>query len=154
MDRNQWSTVLLVRVCSAVFALPLSQVIETMRPLPVSPLSGEASLVCGVALIRGIPTPVVALAALFQSDQQDASGRFVTLRSGERAIALSVETVIGVAELADAEVTSMPPLLRNARTEAIEAIGCLDAELLVMLQTAKLVPESIWKSIAARGAAQ
>ncbi len=153
MGRNQRSAALLVRVSSAVCAIPLSQVIETMRPLQVSPISDAAGFVCGVALIRGMPTPVVELAALFHTDRQVSSGRFVTVRSGGRAIALSVETVIGVAELDTSDVSAMPPLLKSARTEAIEAIGSLDAELLIMLQTAKLVPESVWKTIANRGAA-
>jgi purine-binding chemotaxis protein CheW len=147
MERDHPSTVLLVRVPSAVCALPLSEVIETMRPLPVSPISDGPDFVCGVAIIRGFPTPVVELAALFQADEHPQAGRFVTVRCAGRTIALSVQSVIGIAELDRITLTSLSPLLKNARTDVIEAIGRLDAEFLVTLQTARLVPESVWKSL-------
>lgn len=147
------NAVLLVRVPSAVCALSLSDVIETMRPLSISPLSEVPGFVCGVALIRGVPTPVIDLGALFHADRRLPAARFVTMRNGGRIIALAVQSVMGVAELDRSNTTTLPPLLKNARTDAIEAIGRLDAELLVMLQTTALVPESVWKSIGVRGAA-
>jgi purine-binding chemotaxis protein CheW len=139
--------ILLVRVPSAVCALPLSEVIETMRPLPISPLTEVPDFVRGVALIRGIPTPVIELGAMFNDDQSPPAGRFVTIRNSGRTIALAVQSVIGVAELDPSGATPLPPLLKNARTDVIEAIARLDAELLVVLQTASLVPDSVWKSL-------
>jgi purine-binding chemotaxis protein CheW len=147
MKRNHSSAALLVRVPLGVCALPLAEVIETMRPLPVSPLSNAPDFVYGVALIRGTPTPVVDLGTIFETQQEALPGRFVTVRSGGRTVALSVQSVIGVAELDGVNVAAMPPLLKSARTEVIEAMGSLDAELLVTLQTAKLVPESVWETI-------
>ncbi len=147
MQRTQSGEVLLVRVPSAVCALPVSEVIETMRPLPISPLSNVPDFICGVAVIRGIPTPVIDLGALFQAEKRPLPGRFVTVRCGGRAIALSVQSVIGVAGLDSLTFTSLPSLMKNARTEVIKAISRLDAELLVMLQMTTLVPESVWQSI-------
>jgi purine-binding chemotaxis protein CheW len=147
MQRNQSGAVLLVRVPSAVCALPISEVVETMRPLPVSPLSEAPDFVGGIAIIRGVPTPVVELGALFQAGERPLAGRFITVRSGGHTIALAVQSVIGVAELDRLDVSSLPPLMANARTDVIEAIGRLDAELLVMLQTVRLVPESIWETL-------
>jgi purine-binding chemotaxis protein CheW len=146
MKHNHSTAALLVRVSSGVCALPLAEVIETMRPLPVSPLSGVSDFVSGVALIRGVPMPVVDLGSLLGTDGQTTSARFVTLRSGGRTIAIAVQSVIGVAEL-DGNLASIPPLLKSARTDAVEAIGSLDAELLLTLQAAKLVPESVWAAI-------
>jgi purine-binding chemotaxis protein CheW len=151
MERMQPSSVLLVRVHATVCSLPISEVIETMRPLPVTSLSDVPPFVRGLALIRGVPTPVIELGALFQSGQHTAAGRFVLVRCGERTVALSVQSVIGVVEL-DASLdhsnaVNLPPLLKNARTDVIEAIRELDAEFLVMLNTARLVPESLWDSL-------
>jgi purine-binding chemotaxis protein CheW len=118
-----------------------------MRPLPVSPLPNMPDFICGVALIRGTPTPVVELEAFFQAEQRPVAGRFVTVRSAGRAIALSVQSVVGVAEQGRLNVADLPSLLKNARTDVIEAVGRLDADLLVMLQIARLVPESAWSSL-------
>jgi purine-binding chemotaxis protein CheW len=147
MERNHPGPVLLVRMNATACSIPVSEVIETMRPLPVAPLSDAPPFVCGMAIIRGIPTPVIELGALFQADQHSPAGRFVTVRSGGRVVALSVQSVMGVVELDHANIADLPPLLQNARTEVIEAIGRLDAEFLVMLKTSRLVPESLWESL-------
>jgi hypothetical protein len=49
-------------------------------------------MVRGLAVIRGVPLPVVALAALFHADP-GACGCFVVVRTGERRVALAVDAV-------------------------------------------------------------
>lgn len=147
MERYSPGVVLLVRVQATICSLPVRDVIETMRPLPVLPLTDVPAFVAGISLIRGIPTPVIELGALFQPNHHAPPGRFVTVRVAGRVIALAVQTVIGIAELNHLDATSLPALLNNARTDAIEAIGRLDSDVLVVLQTAKLVPESVWSTL-------
>ncbi len=137
-----------VRAASRLCALPLESVIETMRPLPVEPLASAPSFVRGVALIRDLPTPVVDLASVLDSGVQGEIRRFVTLRAGPWPIALGVEAVIGVRELV-AVLDDMPPLLRGASAEAIQAIGILDAQLLTVLHAARLVPDAVWDGLVA-----
>ena len=144
MERKQPAGVLLVRVPSALCALPLSEVIENMRPLPVSPLSELPDFVLGVAVIRGTPTPVIELEALFQANAHAPARRFVTVRSGGRTVALAVDEVVGVSAVDRFELANLSPLLQNTRTDAISAMGRLDAELVAMLEVAKVVPGSIW----------
>jgi purine-binding chemotaxis protein CheW len=55
---------LVVGVKGRLCAVPLTHVIEIMRPLPVEPISDVPLFVQGVSIIRGIPTPVVDLGAL------------------------------------------------------------------------------------------
>jgi len=45
-------------------ALPLEEVEETMRPLPVAPVVAAPVFVRGVCLVRGTPAPVMSLAVL------------------------------------------------------------------------------------------
>lgn len=139
--------VLLVRTGGLLCALPVGDVIETMRPLPVEPLAEMPDFVRGVAMIRGNPTPVVALQAVLAKPSSEESGRFVTVRVGERCVALTVQSVVGVATLNEDNLESMPPLLKAARTDVIQAVSMLDSELLVLLRTARLVPEAIWQAI-------
>ena len=129
-------------------ALPLEHVLETMRPLPIEPLAGMPPAVLGVAVIRGMPTPVVDLAALLETGSGDAPGRFVTLRLGERRVALSVGSVTGFTELDPKALSSLPPLLA-AGSEATLALGVRDAQLFFVLQTARLLPEQVWTALAA-----
>ena len=137
---------LLFRVGSSFGALALTSVAETMRPLPIQSLADVPPFVLGVSVIRGAPTPVVDGAALFSIERSSSFARFVTLRVDDRSVALAVDEVIGIRELPDVEA-DLPPLLRGAADGVVEAIGNLDARLLVVLQNARIVPTGIWEVI-------
>jgi purine-binding chemotaxis protein CheW len=148
MDRPRANPALLVRVPGALCAFPLAEVIEIMRPRPIEPLAIQSTYIQGVACIRGLAVPVVQLAALFQGEGLcDLPTRFVTLRVGQRCVALAVQSVLGIADLGDHVLGELPPLLRTVQTELIQNLGTLDAEFLVMLDTARLVPDSMWQAL-------
>jgi purine-binding chemotaxis protein CheW len=128
--------------------LPLRDVVETMRPLPVAPLAGAAPFVRGLSLIRGTPVPVLDLGAMLFGSEPPSPTRFVTLRLEARRVALALEAVLGVRAF-PGTLASLPPLLVDASSEAVSAIGSLDAELLLVLEATRLVPDSLWRGLAA-----
>jgi purine-binding chemotaxis protein CheW len=138
---------LLVRAGAHMCALALSNIAEIMRPLPIEPLAGAPQVVRGLSIIRGAPVPVVDLGELLGSQVHGTSTRYVIIRAGERMVALSVDAVLGIREIASSQLGHMPPLLRDAHAERIQAIGVLDAELFLVLNAAHLVPEEVWKSL-------
>ncbi len=144
--------VLLCRLPARLIGLPLEHVIETMRPLPLEVLPGAPHYVSGLSMIRGSPVPVVDAGRLLGEDQT-RPGRFVTLRAGDRIVALAVDAVLGVTAIPTDSLRDLPPLLRDAGAETIDAIGTLDAQLLFILHTARLVPETPSGSVAAGQAA-
>jgi purine-binding chemotaxis protein CheW len=127
-------------------AVPLTHVRETMRPLPIEPLAGVEPPVSGVAIIRGVPVPVLDMCRLLAGAQAQPE-RFVTLRLGERSVALAVDGVVGIRTMSLEASQELPPLLREADGDAISRIGTLDAELLVVLQHTRLVPEATWAAL-------
>jgi purine-binding chemotaxis protein CheW len=139
--RGRASTVV-VRVGNRVCALPLATVIETMRPLPVEPVRGAPPFVLGISIIRGAPTPVVDAAALIGASR-GASDRVVTLRAGARVVALVVDAVLGVHTIAVDSLAALPPLLGDAAREVVTAVGTLDAQLLLVLDAARVIPDDV-----------
>lgn len=137
---------LFCRVRARLCAMPLQHVVETMRPLPVEPLAGMPAFVMGLAVVRGQPLPVVDAGALLGDLEDPQHTRFVTLVTGRRNIALAVEAVLGVRELPP-DLQGLPPLLREASAEVVSAIGTLDAELLLLLESARIVPDSVWQAV-------
>jgi purine-binding chemotaxis protein CheW len=136
-DHEVW---LLCRAGSSFYALPLGQVVEVMRILPIDALAGAPLYVLGLSIIRGTPTPVVDT-ALLCSGCTAPSHRLVTVRAGTRMIALAVDRVLGVQSIKTGE--PLPPLLREAASDMVSAIGRVDAELLLFLSTARIVPEEL-----------
>lgn len=128
---------LLVRVAAHTCALDLAQVVEIMRPLPIERVAGAPDLVRGLAVIRGVPVPVVGQAGLFNTGAGGTT-RFVVVRAGERQVALAVDAVV---ELAPSVYQAMPPLLRDAAMGAVNAIAALDSQLYFVLNTASIVPD-------------
>jgi purine-binding chemotaxis protein CheW len=146
--RANW---LLCRAGTNLCAIPLAHVIEIMRPLPIEAVAEAPRYVMGLCIIRGTAVPVVDTGLLIGA-QATKSERFVTIRTGDRTTALAAESVLGIAALRPETLNELPPLLREAAHETIAAIGTLDAELLFLLRTARLVPAELLDRLDCDGA--
>ena len=142
---------LLCRAGATVCALPLPHVVETLRPLPIEALPGMPLFLAGFAVIRGGPVPVVSLACLLGEQEPTQVARFVVTRVQERRVALAVEAVLGVRPIRTATLGELPLLMREARADFVAAIGTLDARLLVVLESARIITESTWMLLRAGG---
>ena len=97
-----------------------------------------------------MPTPVVDLKALLENSENSASyGRFVTLKLNDRRLAIGVDSVVGLRKLDSAQLGELPPLLRDVAADLIESFGTLDAQLLLVLRAARIVPDEVWATLAA-----
>ncbi len=141
METNSRTSALVVRAGGSFLAIPMENVLETMRPLPLEHLSGLPSFVCGLSIIRGEPVPVLDTLLASQVERIE---RLVLLRIGERRIAIRVEAVIGVRKIDTFLFQDLPPLLGKANREFVSSLGTLDQKLFMMLDTARIVPEDVW----------
>jgi purine-binding chemotaxis protein CheW len=118
-----------------------------MRPLAVESLADVPAFVKGVAIIRGIPTPVVDLGAMLGRLNESVE-RFVIIRAGQKQVALCVSTVRGVRDLEPAMmIQELPPLLKDASKDVVEAIGTLDQQVLVILREGWELPAEVWQAL-------
>jgi purine-binding chemotaxis protein CheW len=146
-DRNRC---LVCRVDERLCALPLTHVRETMRPLSVASIPGAPPAVAGLAIIRGVPVPVVDLAFML-AGRASRPTRFVTLDVNGRQVAVAVDAVVGVRAIASETLGELPPLMGDAASDIVAAIGALDSQLLVVLHGARLLPEPVWNALEANG---
>lgn len=140
---------LLFRSHHRLCALPLAQVRETMRALPLEAIPDMPLFLLGLALIRGMAVPVLDLARLLGAGAgAEAGARYVTLQLGQRQVALAVDAVLGVRALDAAALDQVPALAQLAEAGMVAAIGTLDAELMLVLQAGRLVPDAVWQACA------
>ena len=151
MDVNN-GLALLCRVDTRLCALPLESVIETTRPLPIEPMAGTPDFVLGLSVLRGAPVLIVDAGRLLRG-KQSLPTRFVMLRVGKRRVGLAVDGVLGVRAVDSATLEELPPLIRSADADVVSTVGTLDAELLLILRAARIVPEGLFASIEAEALA-
>ncbi|MBI4584441.1 MAG: chemotaxis protein CheW [Planctomycetes bacterium] len=140
-----------LRAGSLLCAIPTIHVSETMRPLEIEPVSGMPEFVLGLAVIRGAAVPVVSLELMLRGAKTETVSRFVTIRVQDRIVALAVTEVIGVSDLENIDLHELPPLVKHANGQIVEAIGALDEQLLLILKTARILPDEAWKNLQNRG---
>lgn len=145
-DAEQRSHRLLCRAGTHLWAVPLSEVLEVMRALPIKPVTGGPPCIVGLSIIRGVPRPVVDIGMMI-SGKATRIERLVSVRTGGRTVALAAEAVAGIWSTEKHKLEPLPPLLREVATDVIAAIGTLDAELLFLLRDTSIVPEAIFRSL-------
>lgn len=144
--QSESQTLLMLQAGSLRCALPLPCVVETLRPLGTQQLANAPEFVLGVCVIRGEVLPVVDLARLLNAATTGHT-RWVVVRTGDRAAALAVDSVLGFRSAGPEMLAGVPALLSNAHPDIITMLGVLDRQLLLMLETAHLVPEDVWASL-------
>lgn len=130
---------LLCRARTNLCALPIAHVIEIMRPLPVVALAQAPECVLGMCVVRGVAVPVVDVARCICAQPGEPT-RFVTVRAGQRCLALAVDAVTGTIELSADRLSEVPALLSRA-SPAVQAVAALDTALLLLLQSGRVLPE-------------
>jgi purine-binding chemotaxis protein CheW len=138
---------LLVRVDSRTCALPIDFVYEIMRPLPIESLAGMPAFVLGLSVVRGAPVPVVDASRMLGGGVSARPGRFVSVRIGARGAILAVDEVLGVRDVARSSLDALPPLMGEASADLVDAMGTLDAGLLLLLKSSRMVPASVWTTL-------
>lgn len=146
---------LVVRLAEHTLALPIAQIVEVCRVPPLHAERGEATGLLGLATLRGAPTAVFDLGVLLgwagrdhveevEFAQQLLDARLVTVRmtmgsavgSGSNA-AFLVDDVIGVREIADAQVSSI--VLPGDRSQRI---GEFDERFARLIDASRLIAVS------------
>lgn len=149
-------TMLLFEVGGRVCALPVTNVDETLRPLPLETLPIQPAALLGISVVRGAPVPVIDLSAIFDIPAakarrtEPAHTRWIIVASDRGHFALAVEAVRGV-EALGANVLHTAPLLGEPNHEdPLEACAVGGTALFFLLSAARLVPENVWNEIQAR----
>jgi purine-binding chemotaxis protein CheW len=128
------------RVGARICALPLEHVVEVMRVQPIATVEAAPAFVLGLAVIRGMPLPVVDLAHLLTGEGCTAT-RFVTLRVAERYVVLAVPEVLGTRVVDPGGLGQTPPLLDDC-PNVRRSLGALDGSLCEILESARIIDEA------------
>jgi purine-binding chemotaxis protein CheW len=142
---------LLCRIRTHLCGLPVEQVIETMRPMPIRSLADSPPYILGLSVIRGNGVPVIDGGRLFKDAADPAHTSLILLKVGSRQVGLMVEQVVGIGHLPDGLATGLTPLARQTCPEVVQSLSLLEGDLVYLLQTARLITEPVWRQLARGG---
>jgi purine-binding chemotaxis protein CheW len=171
---NAVVTALVFRAGTLLCALPLDEVIETMRPLETRPLAGTAAFVLGISVLRGVPAPVIDVARLLtgapgETDATRETGanratgangrlggtgqieRYVAVGTERGPVALATGAVLGIRDTEAGPAEAHPALLGGSH-RLVAGVGTFGAEPLLLLQSMRAVPDEVWEAAAAADA--
>jgi len=143
-------TALIFRAGTLLCALPLDEVIETMRPLGTRPLAGTPAFVRGISVLRGVPTPVIDVARLLTGAPGDVE-RYVAVGTERGPVALATGPVLGI-RATEAGPAEPHPALLGGSLRLVAGVGTIGSEPLLMLQSMRAVPDEVWEAAAAADA--
>lgn len=128
-------------------ALPLDEVVETMRPLVTRPLAGTPPYVRGLTILRGAPTPVIDVTRLLTGSEAEIE-RYVAVRAGRGPIACATGPVLGVQKVRVAPPEGPAALFTGVSKALIAAVGTIGTEPLLLLHSVRAVPDEVWEAAA------
>lgn len=134
--------VLVVQSGTWLCAIPLAEVRETMRRLPIRPVAGSPPFVRGLALVRGAYIPVIDLRVLLgqsAENDQNTGHFFVTVQFGDQRAALETDAVIGAQHIPLNVLEPLPSLLSEAMSTFVEKLGSLNQKHLAFCSAVKLL---------------
>jgi purine-binding chemotaxis protein CheW len=143
-------TALVFRAGTLLCALPLAEVVETMRPLETRPLAGTPAFVLGISVLRGVPTPVIDVARLLAGVAGDVE-RYVAVGTERGPVALATGTVLGIRTIEAGSADAHPALL-GASHRLVAGVATFGAEPMLLLQSMRTVPDDVWEAAAAADA--
>ena len=139
---------LVLRAGPLLCALPLDEIIETMRPLAIEPLAGTPAFVRGISVVRGVPCPVIDLARLLGGHDAPLS-RFVAVRTDRGPVAFATGEVLGIRPADTATTPQGAALPAGAATALVAAVRTFERQPLFVLQPMRVAADLIWAAAAA-----
>ena len=129
-------------------ALPLEEVVETMRPLQTRPLAGTPPYVRGLTILRGAPAPVIDVTLLITGAAGEID-RYIAVRAGRGPIACATGVVLGVRQI-EVEPPEGPAAIFTGVSKALIAgVGSIGTDPLLLLRGIRTVPDDVWEAAGA-----
>jgi purine-binding chemotaxis protein CheW len=138
------ASLLILQSSAGICGVPVEHVVETLRPLPTQAIGNAPPFVLGLTRLRGEAVPVLDLNRLLGSDADTPATRFISLRVGDRHVALAVEALLDLRVVERSALSALPPLLSQG-SPAVESIAAMDSGLLLVLACAKWIPQESWQ---------
>jgi purine-binding chemotaxis protein CheW len=131
------------------FGVPIGQVKEIVRFVPVTAVPKSPPSVLGVLNLRGKVVPVVNLRERFglPGAQTDDATRIIVSDVAEQTLGFVVDGVSEVLRLSDGDIEPTPEAAAGVDASFIRGIGKVDERLIIVLELEKVFDFSAFQAL-------
>lgn len=132
---------ILFELAGATYGVRSSEIQQLEMIGPITPVPNAPQFVDGVVSVRGQVLPAVNLRARFGFPRRtaDIRSRLVIVRSGDRAVALIVDSAREFASIAPEDIQAPPEGVAGLSGEYLEGIVHLGPRLILILDVEQII---------------
>lgn len=120
------------------FGIPVGDIQSVETGMECVNIPNSLPQISGIINLHGEIVAVYSLAEQFHYPKQEI-GNIIVVQAGNIKCGLEVETVDSIIDVSDEQIVSLPVIMRNDNT--CFDVTEYDKKLIVLLETAKLIPE-------------
>lgn len=148
MSEREDLQVVVVKMASEEYALPITRVKDINRILPITKMPQTPSFMEGIVNLRGEIIPIVDLRERFHLPviEETPESRIVIVEFKHRVLGMIVDGVEEVITIPGSDI-DLPPAAAKLDQECVNAVGKVDGRLLILLDIDKIFTDEEIKDI-------
>jgi purine-binding chemotaxis protein CheW len=148
MDNGEDLQILVFRLSSEEYALPITKVKDINRVMPLTKMPKSPTFMKGVINLRGEIIPVVDLRERFNLPVSEATddSRIMVVDFNNRLLGIIVDGVTEVLTIPTSEI-DIPPTVAKLNIKQVPGVGKVNNRLLILLNIDEVFSEEEVKSL-------
>lgn len=130
------------RVQGQSYGIDISLISGIEREQTVVPIPNAPSCIKGIIYLRGEIVPVYSLCRKFNCPELTGTEvQLIIINRGDMHIALEVEAVEEIIDIAGEKISEAPPIIKSQQTKYLDSIAKPSDKLIIMLNVEQLITE-------------
>ena len=151
-SRGAQLQLIIFRLAEEEFAVPIGEVREIIRSVPVTPVPGPGEFVRGMINVRGEIAVVVDLKRRFALSGVEAGPKhFVITAQGRNLFAFLVDEVTEILRISPEDLKPSPEIATEVDQSFLKGFVVREARLIALLDIAKVLSEEALAATAEAG---
>ena len=128
------------RVHGQSYGIDISLISGIEREQTVVPIPNAPACVKGIINLRGEIVPVYSLSYKFNNPELTGEDvQLIIINRDDMHIALEVEAVEEIIDIAADKISEVPPIIVNSQTDYLDSIAKQNQKLIIMLNVERLI---------------
>lgn len=135
------------RIEGQLFGVDINIVQSIEKQINIVPVPNSTAYIKGIVNLRGEVIPVYSLKRKFNMPDEAYTDSSIIINAGGVKLALEVDEVMEIGDIADENIVDMPFIINNEQTKFMDRVAHVDKDLIILLDTYKLLTDQETENI-------